>query len=123
MKALKDRKFIILIIILTVFTIGYFIVANKISYAFSNNYDLNALYESTINTIEKSAVSYGENNLDLFKDEKTIYIKVQDLIDNNFLATNEDGIIQNPLKEKESLNSNVIKIKYENKKITVDIDS
>ncbi|MBE6156925.1 MAG: hypothetical protein E7161_04175 [Firmicutes bacterium] len=123
MKISKNKTIIILIAILLVFSIGYFIIVNKISYAFSDNYDLNNLYENTIETIKKCATVYGENNLYLFEDEKIIYIKVQDLIDNNLLATNEDGVVTNPLNENTSLNSNVIKIKYEDKKISVEIDS
>jgi len=123
MNILKDKKVIMLIAILLVFTIGYFIIVNKISYAFSYDYDLNSIYNSTIETIKKCATAYAENNLDLFENEKIIYIKVQDLIDNNLLATNEDGFITNPLQENTIINSNVIKIKYEDKKITIEIDS
>lgn len=123
MKLLKDKKIIILAFILFLFSIGYFIIVNKISYAFSNNYDLNSLYENTIETIKKCAVKYGENNLELFENEKIIYVKVQDLIDANLLIANEDGNINNPLKENVILNSNIIKIKYENGKITAEVDS
>lgn len=123
MKLLKDKKVIALVSILVIFTIGYFIIANKVSYAFSNSYDLNTTYENTIETIKKCAIAYGEKNLDLFEKEKIIYVKVQDLIDNNFLAANSEGKIVNPLKNNEVLNSNVIKIKYENEEITVEVDS
>jgi len=123
MTRLKDKKIVFLGIILVVFTIGYFAIANKISYAFSNDYDFQKAYNRMIETIEKCAIAYGENNIELLKDEKTLYIKVQDLIDNNLLVPNESGNIVNPLNAKENLNSNLIKLKYENKEITVEIDS
>ncbi len=123
MKYLKDKKIISLIAILLVFTIGYFIVANKISYAFSNNYDTNESYKQTIDTIKKCAIAYGEQNKNLFENEKIIYIKVQDLIDNNLLAVDEKGNISNPLKENETLNSNVIKLKYENEVFEAEVNS
>lgn len=123
MKIIKDKKIIILILTLCVFTIGYFIAVNKISYAFDNNYDAKGAYNKIIETIEKCAIAYGEKNLDLFEESKIIYIKVQDLIDSSLLLPNESGNILNPTNEKESLNANVIKLKYENKKITVEVDS
>jgi len=123
MKIMKDKKIIFLGIVLIVFTIGYFIIVNKISYAFSDNYNLNKSYDKTIETIKKCAIAYAETTPDLFKDEEIIYVKVQDLIDNKLLATNEDGKIINPLNKKETLNSNIIKIKNENDKIIVEVDS
>lgn len=123
MKIFKDKKIIFLTIILVVFTIGYFVVVNKVSYAFSNNYDLEKAYNNTIKTIEECAIAYGEKNPDLFNEENIVYIKVQDLIDNELLVANKDGNIQNPLKENETLNTNIVKIKKEKEKISVEVDS
>ena len=123
MKFLKDKKIIILVTILVLFTIIYFVVVNKISYAFSNRYDLDGFYNTTMNTIKKCAIAYGEQNLELFENEKTIYIKVQDLIDNNYLVADESGVIKHPLNENETLNSNVIKLKYQNKEVTAEVHS
>ena len=123
MKTINDKKIIFLGAILLIFTIGYFVIINKVSYAFVNDYDPNNVYDETINIIKKSAIAYGTNNPDLFKEEDTVYKKVQDLIDANLLIPNEDGNIINPLKEEETLNDNVIKIKKEKDKITVEVDS
>lgn len=123
MKMFKDKKIIFLAAILAVFTIGYFVAVNKISYAFSDNYDLEKAYDNTIKTIEECAIAYGEKNSDLFNEENIIYIKVQDLIDNEILVTNKDGNIQNPLKENETLNTKIVKIKKEKDKISVEVDS
>lgn len=123
MKLLSDKKFIILGAILLVFTIAYFVLVNKVSYAFTSDYNPNKVYYKTIDIIKKSAIAYGNNNLELFKEQDTIYKKVQDLIDAKLLIPNEDGNIINPLKEDETLNNNVIKIKKEKDKITVEVDS
>lgn len=123
MSLLKDKKIITLIIILVLFTLSYFIIVNKVSYAFLDNTNLNAVYDSTIKTIEKCAAAYGKQHLELFEKEKIIYIKVQDLIDSNLLATNENGNIINPLNIEENLNSKVIKIKLEQDEFFVEVDS
>ena len=123
MKIFQDKKIIILISILTIFTISYFIIANKISYAFLQDYNIEDSYNQTMEVIKECAIAYGEKNPDLFKEDDITYIKVQDLIDNNYIATNEDGNISNPLKESETLNSNVIKLKKTNDEITAEIDS
>ena len=122
-KFLKDKKLIALVAILLIFTIGYFTIANKISYAFVIDYDRDKEYENTIDIIKKSAIVYGEKNPDLFKENNTIYIKVQDLIDKNFLIGDENGDIINPLEENETLNSNVVKIKFEDDKVSAEVDS
>ena len=125
MKMFKDKKVIALIIILGVFSIGYFVIANKISYAFVSDYDVTEAYNTTLETIKNSAIAYGKANLETIKkeDSKTIYPKVQDLIDNGFLVPNEDGLIINPAKTNESLNNNMIKIKYEKEDFIVEIDN
>ena len=123
MSLLKDKKIIILVAILALFTTIYFFAINKISYAFSNDYDVNKAFSTYIDTIKQCAIAYGKANLDMFKEEKIIYIKVQDLIDNNYLIPDEKGNIVNPLNNNETLNSKIIKLKYENEKILVEVDS
>ena len=122
-KVLKDKSVILLVGILLVFTIIYFIAVNKASYAFSSDYDANNSYKNTIDIIKKCAIAYGEQNSDLFKKDSIIYVKVQDLIDDNLLATNEDGKIINPLNTNENLNSNIVKIKKEKDSIEAEVDS
>lgn len=123
MNMIKDKKIIALSIILVVFTICYFIIANKVSYAFVTDYDANATYDNVIDTIKKSAMAYGTDKTQLFDENNTIYIKVQELIDEKYLVPNEEGNIENPLEENETLNSKMIKIKKEEDKITVEVDS
>lgn len=123
MKIFKDKKIIFLSIILTIFTISYFIIANKVSYAFSYDYDAQAAYDKLIEIIEQSSIAYGKNNEELFKKDKIIYIKVQDLIDNNLLVPNEAGNLKHPLKENETLNNHIIKIKKSEDKLIAEVDS
>ena len=72
--------------------------------------------------IKKCALTYASNNKNLFKEENIVYIKVQDLIDSNILLANEEGIITNPLKNNESMNNNVVKLKLEDGKVDVTVD-
>lgn len=123
MKKMKDKKIIILAIILLIFTISYFVIVNKISYAFDNNIDINAVYNLRINTITTCAVAYGDANKDDFNEEGLLYITVQTLVDNKYLITDENGIIENYLNESEKLNDKKIRIKNENDKITAEVYS
>ena len=123
MNFVKDKKVIALIAILLVFTISYFVIVNHLSYAFTNKADANESYNALINIIKKSAKVYAEQNSDIFKNEKISYIKVQDLIDSNLLATNSEGNVVNPLDQSQVLNSNIIKLKLEDEEIIVSVDS
>lgn len=122
MKIFKDKKIIALLIILVVFTIGYFIIVNKVSYAFQVNSNEKESYDALINVIKECSKKYGIDNPSIFNEEKIAYIKVQDLIDNNLLLTNEDGNIYNPLDKKIIMNSNVIKLKKDKEEIIVEIN-
>ena len=120
MKILKDKKVIALIAILLVFTIGYFIAANKISYGII---DLVLINDNLIKIVEKCAKVYATKNKDVFGEEKIAYIKIQDLIDKGYIAPNSDGNITNPIKKEETLNSKIIKLKKDGEKIVVEVDS
>lgn len=123
MKNIKDKKIIVLVALLFIFTIGYFVVVNKMSYAFSTNDSAKSNYNSLMATIKECSKKYAENKSDIFKEEKIVYIKVQDLIDEGLLASNEDGNIVSPIDNNTILNSNIIKIKNDNNEITVEIDN
>lgn len=122
MKNFKDKKIIILASVLVTFTLLYFTVVLKISYAFEETINVNDIFEMKMDTIKKCAIAYAEKNNDKFEDD-ILYIKVQDLIDSGMLVPSENGNIENPLKENETLNSNMIKIKKEGKKFVVVIDN
>ncbi len=120
-KVLNDKKIIVLILALLIFTVGYFSIINKVSYAFTdNNQEKN--YDKLIEIIKDSAEYYGEKHKDIFKEEKIAYIKIQDLIDDTCLAADENGLVINPVNN-ETLNSKVIKLKSGEKGIDVEFTS
>lgn len=123
MKKIKDIKIIILGLILFVFTIGYFIIANKISYAFANDFDIAKIEENKINIISKCAEKYGENHRDNFNDEGIIYITVQNLVDEGYVAANAEGKVLNLSDATNNLNDKKIRIKLVDNKITAEIYS
>jgi len=102
------------IAIFIIFTIVYFLAANKISYAFA--YDESAhLYESKIKMINKSATLYGEKNIQLFEEEDPIYIPVDDLIQEGYiLADDEEGKIKDPRSDVKYLNDLKVRISLTN---------
>lgn len=123
MKKIKDKKIIILAIVLVVYTIGYFVIINKVSYAFDNNIDVNKLYNARVDVITSCAISYGEDNKDSFNEEGLLYITVQTLVDNNYLVADIDGKITNYLDETETLNDKKIRLKNIDGKISAEIYS
>jgi len=123
MKKIKDIKIVILMLILLVFTIGYFVIANKISYAFDNSFDISSVKENKIKIITKCAEAYGAEHKDKFNEEGLIYITVQTLIDEGYLASNDSGQIVSIEDSNEILNSKKIRIKLIDNKITAEIYS
>ena len=122
MKIWKDKKIIALTIIMVIFTIAYFIIINKASYAFENDYDINKAHNNIIETIKKSAIAYANQHLDLFEENNSTHISVQDLIDSKILVSDEDGNIIDPSNNSETLNSKMIEIIKEKDNFKVDID-
>lgn len=123
MRQIKDKKIIILAVILIVFTIGYFVIINKVSYAFENNIDISKIQNDKLKLIVKIAEKYGEENIELFNEEGLLYITIQNLIDKGYLIPNEDGYIKDFMDNNKILNDKKIRIKKENEKITAEIYS
>ncbi len=123
MNLYKDKKIIALGIVLLVFTIMYFIVVNRMSYAFETENLSKDSYNSLISTIKECAKAYASHNMELFKEETTVYIKIQDLIDSNFLIPNNGENVVNPIDNTTILNSNIIKIKKEDNSFSVEVDN
>lgn len=123
MKKIKDKKIVILIAVLLVFSIAYFTIANKISYAFENSYDLTGAYDLRIKNITEHAELYGNDHLEDFNDEGLLYIAVQTLIDEEYLVASEDGTLDNYFDESTPLNNKKIRIKNIEGNITAEIYS
>ena len=106
-----------MIAILALFTIIYFVAANRVSYAFSDD-GLKKLYDNKIALIDKMAKMYGENNQDLFEEDDTLYITVKELAEKGYLlADDEDGNVKDPMSEVKTLNDIKIRITNQNGKI------
>ena len=123
MNLLKDKKIIALGVILLLFTIVYFVAINKISYAFETDNLSKESYNNLISTIKECAKVYANKNEELFKEETTVYIKIQDLIDSELLIPNNGENVISPIDNKTVLNSNIIKIKKEDNTFIIDVDN
>ena len=122
MNFLKDKKVIVLIVVLIVFSISYFILVNKVSYAYIPSIDIEEQYNLKIDSIKSASIIYADKNKEDFSENNTLIIKVQDLIDAKLLFPNENGEILDPMNPNETLNFKVITIKYDNNKYDVKID-
>ncbi len=109
-----------LLIVIVVFTVIYFIGVSNVTYAFSTDVE-EFEYNNKINIIEKQSELYAINNTELFGEGDTIYIYVNDLIENNYIKTDEDGKIKDPLNPGKNLNELKIKIEknQENYKVSI----
>lgn len=96
MKNKNGYTVIELMVVIAVVGVFAFVAINKASYAFSDKVDAeNELLNQKVKNIETQAKRYGEENLELFEEGKTIYIRVKDLIDNNYLENNGYSIDEN----------------------------
>ena len=78
-----------LLAVIVILGIGAFITIRKVSYALVDNTD--ELYQNDIYSILESAKLYGNDNLEELKNNNSMIITVQDLIDNNYLSSDEEG--------------------------------
>ena len=120
LERLKDVNLIIAIIVFILFTILYFSNVNKLAYAFDDSIDTVAMEKIKIDVIEKCSLKYGEDNKKNIGDEN-LYIKVGDLIDNGYLATNIDSDVVD-LNNNKSLRESVIKISNKDDQISVEVN-
>lgn len=114
----KNLYLYICIGVLFVFTIGYFVTINKVSYAFTTDV-VQEKYEGICQMIIKSSNIYAENNENLFENKNTIYITVNDLIENKLLSPDENGDILDPRSKIKTLNDLKIRITKKDKKFEV----
>lgn len=121
MEKLKDIKLLSCLAVLLVFTIGYFLMVNKISYAFDNSVDLSNSHDNKIKVIEECSKKYASINDNLFNEDDTIYIKVSDLVKADLLTTNREENVVDILNGK-ILDDNVIKIKKEQDNYIIEVN-
>lgn len=89
----KDGYTIVeLIIVIVVIGIFAFVTINKASYAFSDNTEvLKELEEQKTALIETAALKYAKEHKEVFGDANKTYIRVSDLIKENYLLLDADG--------------------------------
>lgn len=109
----KNKYLYITIGILIIFTIVYFVSANRISYSFV--YDAKeSSYEAKLNYINIAAKTYATKNPDLFKEKDILYLSVNDLIEAKYLLADEDGNLKDPRSEVKTLNDLKLRITKNN---------
>ena len=114
----KNLYLYICIGVLFVFTIGYFITANSISYAFTNPYEEDSyIYKQEMIKIKIAGMTYLKNHPDVLKKEDTIYITVDDLVNDGLIEADSDGIVKDPTNPIKSLNNIKIKLSKDEVKV------
>lgn len=121
MEKLKDIKLLTCLVVLLLFTIGYFLMVNKISYAFDSTVDLSKSHDNKIKVIEECSKKYASINDNLFNEDDTVYIKVSDLVKADLLTTNREENVVDILNGK-ILDDNVIKIKKEQDNYIIEVN-
>lgn len=107
--------------VLLTFTVIYFLLVNKASYAFVYN-EADVLYNNKMKLIEKSAELYASQNMDKLKKDETIYVTVKDLVSGGYmLADDNEGNVNNPKSDVKNLNETKIKITYKNEQLETKI--
>ena len=109
-----------LLVVIGLFSIGYFLVANKLSYNFDVSYEED-LYELKINSIETQAGLYGETNQALFSEGNEVYMTVEDLAYANAIISNSEGVVKDPRDENKTLNDLKVKIINDSDKVTAKV--
>lgn len=119
MKNKNGYTIIELMIVIVVVGVLAFAAINKASYAFSdNNEALKELEKQKTTLIENAAIRYGEEHMDIFEESKTTYIRVTDLIENNYLLVDEDGNIS-----KEAVDNNQkIELVFKDDKVSAHLE-
>ncbi len=114
----KNMYLYICIGVLLVFTIGYFVVANNISYAFVNDEETLS-YNHLINDIKIGSYKYINIHEELFSESDNAYILVDDLVEEELIDADSDGKVKDPTNPMKNLNS--IKIRLTKTEIGYDV--
>lgn len=109
-----------LVIVIAVFTVGYFLVANTLSYNFDVDYEED-LYNLKIASIEEQAAIYAEGHTDMFVESNDVYMTVEELAMNNAIISTSEGVVADPRASENTLNDLRVKITNEDEKITAEV--
>ncbi|MBE6140506.1 MAG: hypothetical protein E7172_03100 [Firmicutes bacterium] len=105
--------------VIGLFSIIYFGIALNVSKEFNVDFE-NELYSMKMKSIENNAKIYAENHLEIFNEEKDVYITVNDLAINNYIVSNA-GVVIDPRNENKNLNDLKIKLTKDEEKIKVKV--
>lgn len=120
MKNKKGYTGVELLIVIAVFTVGYFVAVNAISYNFDVDYQ-NDLYNLKIASIEEQAEVYAETNNEIFAEGNDVYMTVEELALNNAIISTSEGLVADPRNSEETLNDLRVKITNNDEKITAEV--
>ena len=109
-----------LLIILGIFTIGYFLIVNKFSYNFDVNFEED-LYELKIAAIEKQSEIYAKGHSELFSESSDVYLTVEELATENVIISDNDGNVLDPRDSEKTLNELKVKITNKDDEITAKV--
>lgn len=105
-----------LIIVLAIFSVGYFVTANIVSKDLNVNYE-ETLYENKINTIETQAKMYAQNTESLFAESTSVYMTIEQLANLNAVQFDKEGKVTDPRNTSSDLNNLKVKITNTDNKI------
>lgn len=120
MKNKKGYTGVELLIVIAVFTVGYFVAVNAISYNFDVDYQ-NDLYNLKIASIEEQAEVYAETNNEIFAEGNDVYMTVEELALNNAIISTSEGVVADPRSSEETLNDLRVKITNADEEITAEV--
>ena len=120
MKNKKGYTGVELLIVIAVFTVGYFVAVNAISYNFDVDYQ-NDLYNLKIASIEEQAEVYAETNNEIFAEGNDVYMTVEELALNNAIISTSEGVVADPRNSEETLNDLRVKITNADEEITAEV--
>lgn len=110
-----------LVAVLVVFSVVYFTVAVITSKNFKGDYKED-IYENKIASIEKQASIYGEASKDeLFKEDKTIYMTIEELARKNVVISSSEGVVADPRNNEKNINELKVKITLEDDKVVAKV--
>ena len=109
-----------LVIVIAVFTVGYFLIANTLSYNFDVDYEED-LYNLKIASIEEQAAIYAEGHTDMFVESNDVYMTVEELAMNNAIISTSEGVVADPRASENTLNDLRVKITNEDEKIIAEV--
>lgn len=120
MKNKKGYTAVELIVVIAVFTVGYFVTANILSKSFDVNYEQD-LYDLKIASIEQQAAIYGENHTELFAESSDIYMTVEELALANVIISTKEGVVADPRNNEDTLNDLRVKITNNDENVTAEV--